>query len=158
MSQQLAAPAIDLPDVNVWLALSVRDHPHHTRALRYWNAQAAAQAGFCQVTLLGLVRLLCQPRVMGTSALDSAAALGVWQRWRQLPEVTLLETAAGWEQGFIALAGAGLPPRLLTDAYLAAVALHGGFRLVSFDADFHRFEGLNFLHLTADHSPAPSPT
>ena len=35
-----------------------------------------------------------------------------------------------------------LPARRWTDAYLAAVAIANGWRLVSFDRDFERFEGL----------------
>jgi len=35
-----------------------------------------------------------------------------------------------------------LPPRLCTDAYLAALAIANGCRLVSFDRDFERFGGL----------------
>jgi hypothetical protein len=43
-------------------------------------------------------------------------------------------------------AAAGLlPPRLCTDAYLAALAIANGWRLVSFDRDFGRFEGLQWL-------------
>ena len=37
---------------------------------------------------------------------------------------------------------------LCTDAYLAAFAIAAQCRLVSFDADFQTFDGLNFLHLT----------
>jgi len=33
-----------------------------------------------------------------------------------------------------------MPPRLCTDAYLAALASANGWRLVSFDRDFERFE------------------
>ena len=40
-----------------------------------------------------------------------------------------------------------LPPRLCTDAYLAALAIANGWRLVSFDRDFERFEGLERLVL-----------
>ena len=40
-----------------------------------------------------------------------------------------------------------LPPRLCTDAYLAALAIANGWRLVSFDLDFERFEGLARLAL-----------
>jgi len=40
-----------------------------------------------------------------------------------------------------------VPARLCTDAYLAAVAMANGWRLVSFDRDFERFEGLAWLAL-----------
>jgi len=32
-----------------------------------------------------------------------------------------------------------LPPRLWTDAYLAALSMSAGLRLVTFDRDFERF-------------------
>ncbi len=38
-------------------------------------------------------------------------------------------------------------PRLWTDAYLAAFAVAGNLRLVTFDKDFERFPGLNLLRL-----------
>ena len=40
-----------------------------------------------------------------------------------------------------------LPPRLCTDAYLAALAIANGLRLMSFERDFERFEGLERLVL-----------
>jgi predicted nucleic acid-binding protein len=40
-----------------------------------------------------------------------------------------------------------LPARLCTDAHLAALAIANGWRLVSFDRDFERFEGLVRLPL-----------
>ena len=42
---------------------------------------------------------------------------------------------------------AELPPRLCTDAYLAALAITNQWRLVSFDRDFQLFSGLNLLQL-----------
>jgi predicted nucleic acid-binding protein len=52
--------------------------------------------------------------------------------WRQLAET---ETAS---------------PKLWMDAYLAAFAITGGLRLVTFDKDFRKFEnqGLDWLLLT----------
>ena len=54
-----------LPDLNVWLAV------------HYWEEQAAGQVLFCTVTALGLVRLLSQPKLMGTSVKSGAGGLGV---------------------------------------------------------------------------------
>lgn len=45
------------------------------------------------------------------------------------------------------LMGAAVPARLHTDAYLAALAIANGWRLVSFDRDFERFQGLHWLPL-----------
>ena len=137
----------DLPDVNVWLALSVSHHPHHARALAYWREEAAARASFCRVTMLGLVRLLTQPRVMGDAAMTPRAAFELWSRWRQLPEVSLSEEPPTLDVTYQRLLEPALPARLMTDAYLAALALAAGLRLVTFDADFRRFAGLDLLLL-----------
>ena len=54
---------------------------------------------------------------------------------------------AGWEVFHQLLRSVELPPRLCTDAYLAALAIANGWRLVSFDCDFERFRGLERLAL-----------
>jgi len=153
---QLAGPLSgDLPDINVWLALAVQEHPHHQAALRYWataqaegtpEGAAAARAGsgsrlwFCRVTMLGLVRLLCQPKAVGPGALDTPAAWALYTRYRALPHIGLLREPEGCDDALRRLVGAGsLPPRLWTDAYLAALSLSAGLRLVTFDRDFERF-------------------
>ena len=53
----------------------------------------------------------------------------------------------GWEVFHQRLRGGSLPARLCTDAHLAALAIANGWRLVSFDRDFDRFEGLEWLPL-----------
>ena len=44
-------------------------------------------------------------------------------------------------------AGMALPSRMWSDAYLAAFAVTGDLRMVTFDRDFNRFTGLNCLRL-----------
>ncbi len=138
----------DLPDINVWLALAVQEHPHHAQASRYWaqfHAQRsqAAKLWFCRVTMLGLVRLLCQAKVVGAGALGLAQAWGVYQGFRALPSIGLLAENANIDVklGEIIAAADGLgalPARLWTDAYLAATAQSNALRLVTFDRDFKR--------------------
>lgn len=140
-------PQGDLPDINVWLALAVEEHPHHVTARAYWlGASASGTASapslwFCRVTMLGLVRLLCQPKVVGEGALALDQAVALYGRFRAIPNVGLLADAEGCEARLQALiaAAAPLPSRLWTDAYLAAMAQSAGLRLVSFDTDFRRF-------------------
>jgi predicted nucleic acid-binding protein len=45
------------------------------------------------------------------------------------------------------LIGAKAGGNLTSDAHLAALAIETGSVLVSFDADFHRFDRLRFEHL-----------
>ena len=138
----------DLPDLNVWLALAATQHPHHAQALTYWEQQASGQVLFCTVTALGLVRLLSQPKLMGASVLGSAEASDLLQTFRRQPGVAMAAPEHdGWDLFHTLLSSAELPARLQTDAYLAALVIANGWRLVSFDRDFERFKGLNWLPL-----------
>ena len=140
----------DLLDVNVWLALGVHDHPDHERASRYWRQEASDQLAFCRVTTLGLLRLLTNAAVMRGQPLTAAQAWQAYGAFRQQPGVALVAEPAGCEALLERWVAAGqVHPRLWTDAYLAAVARAGEMRLISFDADFARFEGLTLLHLRA---------
>lgn len=140
----------DLPDVNVWLALALPTHVHHAAAARWWHSAAAQKVAFCRVTALGLLRLLCQPKVTGLDWLTPARACEQYQQFRTLPEVSFAQEPLTCEAAFMRLANHGsLPARLLTDAYLAAFAQSSKLRLVSFDSDFARFEQLNWLNLSA---------
>lgn len=139
----------DLPDLNVWLALAVTEHPHHPAAQDYWQQQAAARVWFCRITMLGLVRLLVQPKLMGEAALSLSDAFAAYRRFAALPEVGLYAEPAECEPVLAGLLGPDMPPRLWIDTYLAAFALSGGLRLVTFDKDFARFAGTSRLHLSA---------
>ena len=146
-----AAQRGDLPDVNVWLALAVIEHPHHAAAADYWQRGAAPQLWFNRVTMLALVRLLCQPKVMGpAAALELTRAIDVYRGFAALPEVGLQREPDACDaelQRLAAPAHPPLPARLWTDAYLAAFAITAGLRLVTFDRDFDRFAGLHVLRL-----------
>jgi len=140
------ALAEDLPDVNVWLALVHAGHPHHAAA-RHWWAARSGPVWFCRVTMLGLVRLLAQPRVMGEAVLDAHAALDVYADLVARPGVGLCPEALGCDAAYKALVTPALPSRLLTDAWLAAFAVSARLRLVTFDRDFARFADLERLEL-----------
>ena len=144
---------MDLPDLNVWLALSAADHPHHAAARHYWEQQAANEVLFSTMTALGLVRLLCQPTVMGQQTLEPLQASAVLQELLNQPGVRLAAEAPGsWDLFHQLLSSQALPSRLCTDAHLAALSIAGGWRLVSFDRDFRRFPGCSLLLLTSTRS------
>jgi len=144
---------VDHPDLNVWLALSAADHPHHAAARHYWEQQAANEVFFSTVTALGLVRLLCQPTVMGQQTLEPLQASAVLQELLNQPGVRLAAEAPGsWDLFHQLLSSQSLPSRLCTDAHLAALSIAGGWRLVSFDRDFRRFPGCSLLLLTSTRS------
>lgn len=139
----------DLPDLNVWLALAVAEHPHHAAAANYWREAAARKVWFCRVTMLGLVRLLAQPRLMGKAVMTLRQAFETYGRFAALPEVGLQPEPAECEATLRRLLRADTPARLWTDTYLAAFAASGGLRLVTFDRDFARYSDLARLQLPA---------
>ena len=142
------ATTIDLPDVNVWLALSAPRHAHHERARRYWQEESAPQFGFCRITSLALARLLTNAAVMVGDPLDVRAAWRVYQGWLGHSRILVLPEPDGCDRLLSDWAERRVfTPRLWTDAYLAAFARLSNARFVSFDGDFARFDGLALLHL-----------
>lgn len=77
----------DLPDLNVWLALVWPEHTHHRQALKYWEHLASRQILFCTVTALGLVRLVCQQKLMGTAMKTPREASALLEVFCQQPGV-----------------------------------------------------------------------
>ena len=144
-------PARDLPDLNVWLALSDPDHQHHDRARLYWDTEAALQLAFCRVSMLGLLRLLTHPKVMRGTPFTPTDAWQVYRSFLALPEVTFLPDNPRVEPQFAAWTDTSdFLPNRWTDAWLAALAVTTGSRIVSFDSDFAVFPNLSFLHLSQE--------
>jgi toxin-antitoxin system PIN domain toxin len=140
---------VDIPDINVWLALLDPNHFHHAAASRYWEDHPESELAFSRITMLGLLRLSTQPRVLSRT-LSASEAWEIYQSYLAQPQIHFLAEPETTEWHFSSLtAKAALPHRLWTDAYLAAFAIAGGCQLVSFDADFEQFPGLDFLHLSA---------
>lgn len=139
---------VDLPDVNVWLALGVPDHPHHHRVRRYWYVESAGELAFCRITALGFLRLTTNPSVMRDEPLTVPEAWEAYLDFRRLPEVILAPEPEGCE-GFLEAWATGESPSRhhWTNAYLAAFATASDFRLVTFDRDFTRFPDLDLLRL-----------
>lgn len=84
------------------------------------------------------------------SPLSTKEAWAIYRQFLALPVVCWLAEPAGTDTFFQDLSsGNGFVHRLWTDADLAALAQANPCRLVSFDADFKRFAGLSFLHLSS---------
>lgn len=152
MNEPRFAAAGDLPDVNVWLALAVKEHVHHDAAVSYWQRTAGAAGPlryFCRVSSLGLVRLLMNPRVMSSKQLGMKEAWSLYRRFAELPGVRMLdEPSSAVDRELGAMASSSIPSRHFTDAYFAALAARARLRIVSFDRDFERFQNVNLLRLS----------
>ena len=143
-------PARDLPDLNVWLALTDPDHQHHARAQRYWETEAAPQLAFCRITMLGLLRLSTNKVVMGGAPYSTEEAWQAYQATAALPEVSFMTEPQGIDALMQEHSSAPTFRNAdWTDTYLAAFAQLAGLRLVSFDKGFANYQGLAWLPLAA---------
>jgi uncharacterized protein len=128
--------------------LSAPDHVHHERARCYRESESAEQVAFCRVTALALLRHLTNSHIMRHAVLTGREAWNAYERWLSPPEIVFLDEPAGIDDQLRRLCRAlAIGPALWSDAYLAAFALAGGFRVVAFDADFRRFPDLHVLPL-----------
>ncbi len=133
------------PDVNILIAASRSDHPHHKIAFAVLNEAAAACADGASLKLMPMVvasflRLVTNPKIFvqptpvenAISFLDSlAAASGV-----DMPAV-----GAEWPIFRQLCMEKRLTANAIPDAWLAAVVIRLGEHLVTFDADFKKLLG-----------------
>ncbi len=143
---------MNLCDSNVWLALALSCHVHHSTALRWFRGVARANAVlFCRATQQALLRLLTNSAVLapyGNSPLTNAEAWAAYEAFAADDRVTLAGEPKHLEPQWRQFAARDTSsPKLLMDAYLAAFAIAAGARLVTTDAAFRQFAGLDLLVL-----------
>jgi uncharacterized protein len=136
---------IDLPDINVWVALVYAGHADHAAAKAWFDAAEPQSAAFCRVTHMGLLRLLTNRKVMGEAVLSQRGAWGVYDLLYADERVVFALEPNNIEVCFRGFASS---PHSVTkgwtDAYLAAFAITYDLRLVSFDRGFRRYDGLKW--------------
>lgn len=120
---------LDLPDVNVIIALLHRGHVHH-RYAQEWFAKVRRFAT-TPITETGFLRLALNPSVMGSQT-SSDAALASLRSLRADRRATFLADNATLAEAVIpvtALTG----HRQVTDLHLVNLAVAHSARLVTFD-------------------------
>jgi hypothetical protein len=130
------------PDVNLLVAASRTDHPHHAVA-RAWLEQAvAAAAAGAAFTLMPMVlasflRLVTSPKVFRQpTPIDDAVAFV--DALLALPGVQLAALGPEWPKLRQVCLEKQLSGNDLPDAWLAAAVAQLGEHLVGFDRDFRR--------------------
>jgi hypothetical protein len=124
------------PDVNVWFALAVADHPQHRPALAWWNEESSL-AGFSRLTQLGLLRLLTTASAMGGQPLANREAWRVYDAFLSDPRVRVFPELPALEDLFRSYSSLRqASPKVWVDAYLAAHASANEATLVTFDRSF----------------------
>jgi hypothetical protein len=140
--------ALILPDVNVLVYAYRPSAPDHPRYARWLNdARRNLDLGLVDAVLLGMVRVVSDPRIFGPAAAPTAAALEFVDLLRAAPgALSLTPTEATWGRlRALTATDVRIRGRLVPDAWLAALAISHGARLATADRGFGRFPGLDFF-------------
>lgn len=133
-----------LADVNVFLALLVRQHEHHKSALKWFDGLAAGEAGLCRFVQLALIRLLGNRHIMGDDAVPAATAWRIMDELEQDERVNFLSEPSLLDSVLPGLLNYPVPAgKLVGDAYLAAFSIAASRRMVTLDRGFRQFRGLD---------------
>jgi toxin-antitoxin system PIN domain toxin len=130
------------PDVNVLVAASRSDHPHHAAA-RTWleGALAAAENGaaftLMPMVLASVLRLVTSPKIFQLPT-PTADAVGFVDAILAMPGVQLATLGPEWPKLRQLCLDKQLAGNDLPDAWLSAAVEHLGEHLVSFDRDFRK--------------------
>ena len=143
-----------LCDSNVWLALTLFEHPHHTSALRWFDGVTEPRmVFFCRATQQSFLRLLTSAAVLapiGNAPLTNRQAWNLYETLLTDDRIdTQFREPPGLERRWKEFALRDTSsPKLWMDAYLAAFALTGGYQFVTIDKAFSQFDGLNLALLS----------
>jgi hypothetical protein len=130
------------PDVNVLVAASRSDHPHHASA-RAWLETAVTQASkgaaltLQPMVIASFLRLVTHSRVFRHPT-PTIEALRFVDALLSAPGVNCAELGEEWPELRKLCVDRALAANDVPDAWLAAAALHQGEHVVSFDVDLKR--------------------
>jgi len=133
-----------LVDVNVMLALLVRQHEYHRLARKWFDTLEANEAGVCRLVHLALIRLLGNAAVLGNDALSASAAWILVEELLMDERLDFLAEPSDLDSVMPTLLNYPIPTgKLVGDAYLAAFASCESRRVVTLDRSFRQFRGVS---------------
>ena len=138
-----------LTDVSYAFALLNERHDFHKAATRWMNSQPSdLSLNICRHAQMGLIRLLSNKTAMDGNPLSLPNAWKVYSDLIQHPSIAFFYEPQGFQPIWVSLCTPfGASPKVLADAYLAAMAIQAGIPLVTFDKDFKAFPGLEIILL-----------
>jgi uncharacterized protein len=137
---------VQLPDVNVLIyAFNVGADRHAD--YRRWLGEmvnSPTAYGISELVLSSVVRIVTQARFFAVPA-TTAEALAFVEPLRLAPQCRIVQPGARHWGIFVDLCRrAAVRGAMITDAYLAALAIEHGCELITTDRDFARFPGLKW--------------
>lgn len=130
------------PDVNILVAASRQDHPHHARA-RDWLEEALANSAegrslvILPMVASGFLRLVTHPKVF-VEPTPVDAALAFLRAVLDSPGVILHSLGNEWPEVELLCARHSLTGNAIPDAWIAAAAQNHHLHLVTFDKGFRK--------------------
>lgn len=138
-----------LPDINVWIALTFRAHPHHPAASEWFDEVPEDSCAFCRMTQQGFLRLASNPRVMGKEALSLEKAWEKYDVYLGDPRVVVVPEPADLETIWRSYTRRrSFSSDVWSDAYLAAFARAASLDLVTFDKGMSQYRGVRVTVLS----------
>ncbi len=119
-----------LADVNVLLALLVRQHEHHKLALEWFDRLNIDEAGLCRFVQLALIRLLGNSHIMGDDAVPAGTAWRLIEELLQDERIAFIPEPAVLDSTLPRLFAAG---KSVSDVYVAAFAIASARAVVTLD-------------------------
>ena len=138
--------SVILFDVNVFMYAHRDDAADHRRFRDWFESQMRAPEpfGVADIVLSGFIRIVTHNRIFGTPT-PIATALRICREVMDQPNAVLLRPGERHWQIFEDLCiRANARADLVSDAYLAALAIEHGCELITLDRDFARFPGLRW--------------
>jgi toxin-antitoxin system PIN domain toxin len=133
-----------LPDINVWIALAFPARKEHMIAKAWFAGCRARSCFFCRLSQQGFLRLSTNPQVMKSDVLSMSQA---WQEYDALmldPRIGFADEPPGLEYEWRRLTMLfQFSNKVWSDAFLAGMAIELNLELITFDAGFRNFPGLN---------------
>jgi toxin-antitoxin system PIN domain toxin len=136
-----------VPDVNVLINAIRPDSAFHGQARAWLDRLLKGDEPMLlpDVVMVGFIRIVTNPRIQ-TSPTPMPLAIAQMQVLLADPISSRLETSAThWLEFNRLLQLPGIRGNLVTDAYIAALAIGSGARLATSDRDFRRFPGLEVI-------------
>lgn len=138
-------------DANVLIYAVNVDAPHHARSREALEEALSGSepVGLPWISILAFLRITTR-RAIFASPLSSSDALAYVESWlAQPPAETVAPGPNHWPLFQTLVKASGTAGNLTSDAHLAALAIEGGWTLVSTDHDFRRFTGLRLWNPTS---------
>jgi toxin-antitoxin system PIN domain toxin len=139
---------MELLDINVLIYAHREDSPDHDKYAAWLAALAHNSVPFAlsSVTLGGFLRIVTNPRIF-QPATPMELALSFCRELIGQPSAVLVQPGARhWPIMADLIERADVRGAMVSDAYLAALAIEHGCQLVTTDGDFARFPNLRWRH------------